>query len=94
MRCCSTCAKPKEFEGGKLPNAIHIPLSQLEGARRRAGAKFEYAAHRRLLRARPAQPARPAPPLRSLGFANIYQLHGGLKAWKDAGLPLETDEGA
>src|SRR5580765_8476872 len=23
--------EPKEFEGGKLPNAIHIPLSQLPG---------------------------------------------------------------
>jgi len=26
--------------------------------------------------------------LASAGFANIYMLAGGIKAWKDAGLPL------
>ena len=26
--------EPSEFDGGKLPNALHIPLSQLEAGRR------------------------------------------------------------
>ena len=28
--------------------------------------------------------------LANAGFGSIYMLSGGLKAWKDAGLPLET----
>jgi rhodanese-related sulfurtransferase len=28
--------------------------------------------------------------LANAGFASIYMLGGGLKSWKDAGLPLEA----
>ena len=28
--------------------------------------------------------------LAKLGFGEIYSLHGGIKAWKDAGLPVEA----
>jgi rhodanese-related sulfurtransferase len=27
--------------------------------------------------------------LAKLGFADVYQLTGGIKAWKDAGLPVQ-----
>ena len=47
--------EPKEFEGGKLPNAIHIPLSQLPGRMRRT-RENDQSADRRVLRARPAKP--------------------------------------
>jgi rhodanese-related sulfurtransferase len=79
--------EPKEFEGGRLPNAIHIPLSQLQ-SRAQELAKFSsrpvvaYCATGR--RSRMATNA-----LTRVGFKEIYNLHGGLQAWKKDGLPLE-----
>ena len=79
--------EPKEYEGGRLPNAIHIPLSQLEG-RAQELAKFSsrpviaYCATGR--RSRMATSA-----LTRAGFKEIYNLHGGLQAWKKDSLPLE-----
>jgi rhodanese-related sulfurtransferase len=77
----------KEFEGGRLPKAVHIPLSQLasrgdELARYSGRPVVAYgmtgghsgAAAKALARA---------------GFKDIYQLAGGYRAWKDAGLPIE-----
>jgi rhodanese-related sulfurtransferase len=77
-----------EFSGGKLPGAVHIPLSQLkdrgpELAKMNTRPIVVYCSRGR--RSRGAGTA-----LASLGFASIYQLHGGLQAWKDAGLPLEN----
>ena len=77
-----------EFTGGKLPNALHIPLSQLkdrvgELAKMTSRPVVVYCALGRRARAAGAV-------LANAGFANIYMLSGGLKAWKDAGLPLET----
>ena len=77
-----------EFAGGKLPNAIHIPLSQLkdrgvELTKLNARPIVVYCA--RGMRGRSAGNT-----LASLGFASIYQLQGGLRAWKEAGLPLEA----
>lgn len=79
--------EPKEIEGGKLPNAVHIPLSQL-GTRGTELSKFAsrpvvaYCA--RGNRSRSAGGA-----LQKLGFAEIYNLNGGFQAWKDAGMPVE-----
>jgi rhodanese-related sulfurtransferase len=76
-----------EYEGGHLPNAIHIPLSQL-GSRGQELAKFTdrpvvtYCASGN--RSRMA-----AGPLAKLGFKDVYSLSGGIRAWKDAGLPVE-----
>jgi len=77
-----------EFVGGKLPNALHIPLSQLDSrggelAKLTARPVVVYCALGR--RSRGAGAA-----LAKLGFAKIYSLQGGVKAWKDAGLPLEA----
>ena len=79
--------EPKEFEGGRLPNAIHIPLSQL------AGRASELAK----LVARPVvaycDTGRRSPGavavLSKAGFQEIYSLHGGILAWKKDGLPVE-----
>jgi rhodanese-related sulfurtransferase len=78
----------KEFEGGKMPDAVHIPLSQLDArgselARMSGRPVVVYCS--RGQRSRSA-----AGTLAKLGFAEIYSLHGGLKAWKDAGLPVEA----
>ncbi len=77
----------KEYEGGRLPNAIHIPLSQL-GSRAQELAKMvsrpivAYCATGR--RSRMAAGA-----LTRVGFKEIYSLHGGIAAWKKDSLPLE-----
>jgi rhodanese-related sulfurtransferase len=79
--------EPKEFEGGRLPNAVHIPLSQL------AGRTSELAK----LVARPVvaycETGRRSPGaagvLSKAGFQEIYSLHGGIAAWKKDGLPVE-----
>ena len=77
----------KELEGGKLPNAVQIPLSQLDAraaelAKRTGRPIIVYCA--RGQRSRMAGAG-----LAKLGFTEIYQLNGGVRAWKDAGLPLE-----
>ncbi len=77
----------KELTGGRLPNAIHIPLSAL-GSRSAELAKLTarpvIAYCERGQRSRAAGSA-----LIRLGFADVYQLNGGFRAWKDAGLPVE-----
>ena len=77
-----------EFTGGKLPNALHIPMSQLAGraaelAKLTARPVVVYCSLGRRARGAGAE-------LAKAGFGDIYVLQGGLKAWKDAGLPLET----
>ena len=77
----------REFEGGRLPKAVHIPLSQLESrgselARHIGRPIVTYAM--RGDRGRTA-----AGVLARLGFKDIYTLNGGYLAWKDAGLPVE-----
>lgn len=77
----------KEFNGGKLPNAVHVPLSQL-GARIGELAKHVsrpvIAYCDRGVRARSSMSI-----LAKAGFKDIYHLQGGFKAWKDAGLPVQ-----
>ena len=78
----------KEFEGGKLPNALHIPLSQLQSrsaelAKLNGRPIIVYCARGQRSRATGAA-------LQGMGFKDIYQLSGGFRAWKDAGLPLEA----
>jgi rhodanese-related sulfurtransferase len=77
----------REFLDGKVPGAIHIPLSQLkdrvgELARHKERPNITY--DPRGLRSRGAGAV-----LHREGFTQLYNLTGGHKAWKDAGLPLE-----
>ena len=77
----------QEFEGGRLPRAVHIPLSQLES---RSGELAK-------LKDRPVvaycmsgnRSGSAAKVLERAGFKDVYQLRGGYRAWKDAGLPGE-----
>lgn len=79
--------EPKEFEGGRLPAAIHIPLSQLPGrtnelSKLAARPVIAYCAIGR--RSRMAGGA-----LAKAGFKDIFSLQGGIAAWKKDGLPVE-----
>ena len=77
----------KEFEGGRLPKAVHIPLSQLESR----GAELERFAERPVVAycMTGNRSGLAAKTLAKIGFKDIYQLRGGYRAWKDAGLPVE-----
>lgn len=82
----------KELDGARIPNAIHIPLSQL-GARIGELAKFT---SRPVIaycdvgnRSRAAGAA-----LAGAGFAGVHVLEGGFKAWRSAGLPVEKSKEA
>ena len=77
----------KEYEGGRLPNATHIPLSQLASR----GAELRKFSGRPVItycdrgnRSRLAKSV-----LSKLGFEQIYTLQGGIRAWRDAGRPVE-----
>jgi rhodanese-related sulfurtransferase len=77
----------QEFAGGRLPNAVHIPLSQIASR----GSELARSTSRPVIvycmsgnRSRMASRA-----LARIGFKDIYNLHGGYRAWKDAGLPVE-----
>lgn len=77
----------KEYEGGRLPNAVHIPLSQLDG---RAVELVKYKGRPVIAYCASGARARMAGnALAKHGFTEIYNLDGGVRAWKDAGLPLE-----
>ena len=77
----------REFDGARLPNAVHIPLSQLDSrvselAKHTKRPVVAYCS--RGQRSRMAGAA-----LSKAGFTDLYHLNGGIKAWKDAGLPVE-----
>ncbi|MEP7208610.1 MAG: rhodanese-like domain-containing protein [Casimicrobiaceae bacterium] len=76
----------KEFEGGRVPNALHIPLSQLESR----SAELDPLKGRPVVAycARGNRAPMAARPLAKLGFADVYALRGGLAAWRQAGLPI------
>lgn len=76
----------RELDAGKLPNAIHIPLSQLS-SRSQEIAGFT---SRPVLAycARGNRSASAAGRLTKLGFKEVYGLRGGINAWRAAGLPV------
>jgi len=77
----------KEYEGGRLPNAIHIPLSQLAS---RGGELARFAGKPLVAYCNSGNRSRSAnATLARLGFKDVYNLRGGFRAWKDAGLPVE-----
>ncbi len=76
-----------EFAGGRLPNALHIPLSQLKD---RAAELAKHAARPVLVYCdRGARSGAATSALARLGFTRVQSLRGGLRAWKDAGLPVQ-----
>jgi rhodanese-related sulfurtransferase len=73
-----------EFAAGHVPNACHIPLAQLA---ERAG---ELPAGKPVLVCcnTGARSASAAGVLRKAGRDQVFNLSGGLQAWKQAGLPV------
>ena len=82
--------EPKEFLDGKVPGALHIPGSQLKTRM----AELDRFKERPVILycARGQRAPTSATALARAGFTKLYSLHGGLKAWKDAGLPVEKTE--
>jgi rhodanese-related sulfurtransferase len=77
----------KEVTAGRLPNAIHIPLSELPA---RVSELAKYSAKPVVTYCERGQRSRSAAGmLEKAGLKNLYHLQGGIKAWKDAGLPLQ-----
>ena len=79
----------QEYVGGRVPNAVHVPLSQLgdrSGELKRFTSRPVIAYCERGNRSR-----RAAKTLAKCGFTEVHTLRGGLRAWSEAGLPVEKD---
>ncbi|HET7400951.1 MAG TPA: rhodanese-like domain-containing protein [Usitatibacter sp.] len=77
----------KEYAAGHLPRARHVPLNELDKKAAEL-AKFKDKPVVLTCRSGP-RAAAAARALRRAGFANVYQLKGGIAAWQQASLPLE-----
>ena len=77
----------RDYEGGRLPKAVHIPLSQLESRGSELARHVGRPIVTYVMRGDRGRMAGNV--LARLGFKDIYTLNGGYLAWKDAGLPVE-----
>lgn len=78
----------REYKGGHIPDAIHIPLSQLstrvsELGKNKGNPVIAYC--RSGNRSNAAGGV-----LKKNGFENVYNLGGGIIAWQKANLPVST----
>ncbi len=79
--------EPKELAGSRLPNALHIPLSQLKD---RGAELAKFVARPVIVYCdRGLRGGAAAAALERLGFKRVQCLRGGVRAWKDAGLPMQ-----
>ena len=77
----------KETEAGRVPNAIRIPLSQLAA---RSAELGKYAGKPLIAYCESgSRSASAGPMLAKAGLTEVYNLSGGFRAWRDAGLPVE-----
>ena len=80
--------EPYEWDAGRIPGALHIELERLAGLAeeldREKPVVFQCRMGRRSALATQA--------FRAAGY-DAYNMTGGIKAWADAGLPLEPDGG-
>ena len=79
----------KEFADGRLPGAVHIPLSQLKDRMSELDKYKERPVITYCARGQKSRSA--ATMLGRAGFTKLFNLTGGHKAWKDAGLPLDKN---
>jgi len=79
----------KEYRGGHIAGAIHIPLSQLN---KRLTELESYKDRPLLAYCRSGNRSFSAGgKLRKAGFETVYNLAGGIMAWQNAGLPVTRD---
>ena len=78
----------KEYQGGHIPEAIHIPLSQLSGRVSELG-KFKDRPVIAYCRSGNRSNAAGGV-LKKNGFESVYNLGGGIVAWEKANLPVST----
>ena len=78
--------EPKEFATGHIPDAVHIPLSQLA---QRLSELDAYREAPLIVYCRSGQRSgRGAVMLRRRGFSVVHNLAGGVLAWQSQNLPL------
>jgi rhodanese-related sulfurtransferase len=82
--------EPGEFRGGHIPNARNIPLGQLAGKIK----DLEKLKDKPVLLScqTGARSAQAAGTLRQAGFAQVFNLAGGMNAWQQASMPVEKDK--
>jgi len=76
-----------EYAAGHVPGSRHIPLGQLDGAK---GLPTNKALPVVVVCASGARAARAAAQLRKAGHEKAVPLAGGLRAWREANLPVEA----
>lgn len=83
--------EPEEYAAGHVAGARSVPLGTLDGAKALPSNK---ALPLVLVCATGARASRAAGQLRKAGYANAQVLAGGLKAWREANLPVESGKAA
>jgi rhodanese-related sulfurtransferase len=84
-------SEPDEFARGHAAGARNVPLNSLQGAKELPSNKQLPVV---LMCSTGARAARAAGELRKLGHQRAIALAGGLKAWREANLPLEKSAAA
>jgi rhodanese-related sulfurtransferase len=84
-------SEPEEFARGHAAGARNVPLNSLPGAKELPTNKQLPLV---LMCSTGARAARAAAMLRKLGHERALALGGGLKAWREANLPLEKSAAA
>jgi rhodanese-related sulfurtransferase len=79
-------SEPAEYAAGHANGSRNIPLASLEGAKNLPTNK---ALPLIVLCATGARASKATATLRKLGYENARPLAGGLKAWREANLPVE-----
>jgi rhodanese-related sulfurtransferase len=79
--------EPDEYAAGHVAGARSVPLASLEGAK---GLPTNKTLPLVVVCASGARATRAVGVLRKAGYANAQSLAGGLKAWRDANLPVES----
>ncbi|HEY8676096.1 MAG TPA: rhodanese-like domain-containing protein [Candidatus Dormibacteraeota bacterium] len=76
-----------EWAAGHAPGAVHIPLSSLDPTEAPEGQPL-------LTVCRSGRRSAEALTQLSAGGREVINVSGGMVAWRDAGLPVVTDDGA
>jgi len=84
-------SEPEEFAQGHAAGARNVPLNALQGAKELPSNKQLPVV---LMCSTGARAARAAGELRKLGHERAIALSGGLRAWREANLPLEKSAAA